>query len=80
MGCICRKEKTQYTICQYVVFFYEEEKEGDNKEKRDCPMKEWNNYSLSEEVFGYNKKSVVKDYFTTEKPVIKDYLITENKE
>ena len=43
-------------------------------------MKEWNNYSLSEEVFGYNKKSVVKDYFTTEKPVIKDYLITENKE
>lgn len=29
-------------------------------------MKEWNNYTLSEEVFGYNKKSVVKDYFTTE--------------
>lgn len=32
-------------------------------------MKEWNNYTLREQVFGYNKK-----------PVIKDYLITENKE
>jgi len=29
-------------------------------------MKEWNYYTLSEEVFEYNKKSVVKDYFTTE--------------
>lgn len=55
-------------------------KEGDNKEKRDCHMKGCNNYTLSEEVFEYNKKSAVKDYFTTEKPVIKDYLITENKE
>ena len=65
MGCICRKEKHQHTICQYVVFFCEEEKEGDNKEKRDCHMKGCNNYTLSEEVFEYNKKSVVK-YFTTE--------------
>ncbi len=46
--------------------FAKKKKEGDNKEKRDCSMKEWNYYTLSEEVFGYNKKSVVKDYFTTE--------------
>lgn len=29
-------------------------------------MKGCNNYTLSEDVFEYNKKSVVKDYFTTE--------------
>lgn len=69
MGCVFRKEKAQSVVYKHIVFFCEEEKEGDGKEKRDCPMKEWNNYTLREQVFGYNKK-----------PVIKDYLITENKE
>ena len=49
--------------------FVKKKKKVAVKKKRDCPMKEWNNYTLREQVFGYNKK-----------PVIKDYLITENKE
>ena len=46
--------------------FMKKKKKVTIKKKRDCHMKGCNNYTLSEEVFEYNKKSVVKDYYTTE--------------
>lgn len=63
------KKKHNLLYINMLFSFVKKKKKVAVKKKRDCPMKEWNNYTLREQVFGYNKK-----------PVIKDYLITENKE
>lgn len=60
------KKKNNLLYTNMLFSFMKKKKKVTIKKKRDCHMKECNNYTLSEEVFEYNKKSVVKDYFTTE--------------